>query len=372
MNIENQYLDLLKDILQNGISKGDRTGTGTLSVFGRQIRHKMSEGFPLLTTKKMAWKQIVTELIWFLRGDTNIKFLLDNDCHIWDGDCYKKYSDYTNKIIEAYEELSIIGSQSEFDKIFKTKDSLEILSKSEFIDKIKNDEQFGSKWGELGPIYGKQWRNWEWNTWPNFVPAYTQNTDQITNLIDDLKTNPDSRRLLVSAWNVGEIENMTLPPCHYGFQVYTRELSKNERTQYYENKFGKLHFIPPSDVLLDEMNVPKRTISLMWSQRSCDVPLGIPFNIASYGLLLEVLAKMVNMIPEELIGNLGDCHIYQNQVDGITEQITRVPYPSPKLHISSSIDFEKSIDELLKEINPQKFEIMDYNYHPTIKIPLSN
>lgn len=371
MNIETQYLDLLADILKNGIKKEDRTGTGTISVFGRQIRHKMKNGFPLLTTKKMYFKGIITELIWFLRGDTNIKYLLENDCHIWDGDAYKKYSDYTNKVIEAYKELSLMGSQSEFDKLFKTKSSLDPLSKEEFIEKIKSDIDFCKQWGDLGPIYGKQWRSWDIIS--KQYGEYIDNTiDQITNLIHDLENNPDSRRLMVSAWNVGEIDNMTLPPCHYGFQLYTRELTKSERSEWYESKFGRLHFIPPSDILMDEMNVPKRAISLMWSQRSVDVPLGLPFNIASYGLLLEILGKLVNMVPDELIGNLGDCHIYKNQIDGINEQIQREPFTLPSLNVSPTVDFKKDVTSFLKSCNISDFVLENYKCHPSIKIPLSN
>ena len=247
-NVERQYQQLLGDILENGVDKKDRTGTGTLSVFGRQIRHKMSEGFPLLTTKKMAWKTMVTELLWFLRGDTNIKFLLDYDCHIWDGDAYKNY---TNNFL-GYEDVP---------------------SKEEFIKEIKTNDEFANKWGELGPIYGKQWRDWSAN------PNHTWGIDQITNLINELKTNPDSRRLMVSAWNVGELDQMVLPPCHYGFQVYTRELSKGERMDYWFKNHK-----PNRDVCdsvdesseeeqhkyFDGANVPKRAISLMWNQRSVD------------------------------------------------------------------------------------------------------
>ena len=206
MNIENQYLNLLKDILDNGVSKGDRTGTGTISVFGRQIRHKMDEGFPLLTTKKMHWKSIVTELLWFLRGETNIKFLLDYDCHIWDGDAYKRYERANTWELQDTPPMN------------------------EFIKRIKEDETFRKTWGELGPIYGKQWRRWTQYEidMPGFDAHFNETeTDQIQNLINELKTNPDSRRLMVSAWNVGELDKMVLPPCHYGFQVYTRELNHN-------------------------------------------------------------------------------------------------------------------------------------------------
>ena len=202
-NLDKQYQNLLQDILDNGVTKSDRTGTGTLSVFGRQIRHKMSEGFPLLTTKKMPFRLIATELMWFLSGDTNIKFLVDNDCHIWDGDAYKRYSDH------------FIGYD-------------DVPNKELFIEQIKTDDEFAKKWGNLGPVYGKQWRSWKFTdkfTNGEQIAYVNGSIDQIVNLINDLKTNPDSRRLLVSAWNPADLQDQVLPPCHYGFQVYTRELS---------------------------------------------------------------------------------------------------------------------------------------------------
>jgi thymidylate synthase len=427
--LDKQYTDLLQDILDNGVTKSDRTGTGTISVFGRQIRHKMSEGFPLLTTKKMAWKTMVTELLWFLRGDTNIKFLVDNDCHIWDGDAYKRFLNETIKI------EPIDAKQRAIEQLLNSKES-----KEEFINKIKTDDEFAKKWGSLGPVYGKQWRSWEINepknivktenvTWP-YEPnphTYQQRVgsfkitqiDQIANLINDLKTNPDSRRLMVNAWNVGELDSMVLPPCHYGFQVYTRELSLEERVRYYETTFGRLHFIPPSPDALDTRNIPTRAISLMWNQRSVDTPLGLPFNIASYGLLLEIIAKTVNMVPDELIGNLGDCHIYLNQIDGVKEQIgkipweerkemltdpidirefgnitpftepvihhwlnyknipysRRMPYPLPTLKHMKTDDFYKSLSEdlsLFTHLDNTDFVVENYQSHPTIKMPLSN
>jgi thymidylate synthase len=388
-NIDKQYQDLLQDILDNGVEKKDRTGTGTISVFGRQIRHKMSEGFPLLTTKKMPWKSIVTELLWFLQGDTNIKWLVDNGCNIWNGDAYKNYL------------LLMIGNEPE-----------KILSMDDFIDKIKNDDKFAKKWGDLGPIYGKQWRKWA----PESGEINKGGVDQIANLINDLKSNPDSRRLMVNAWNVGELDQMVLPPCHYGFQVYTRELSWEERVQW---------VLKHTDVELENLYIveeiaknstPKRAISLMWNQRSCDLFLGIPFNIASYGLLLEIIAKEVNMIPDELIGNLGDVHLYSNHIEQAKEQIgreltheertellkqamgeenynkavdelmpfggglteyydsykipytTREPYKLPRLKFSpcpiTGIDMEyQSIAQ---------FQIENYESHPVIKAPLSN
>lgn len=286
-NIDKQYQQLLQDILDYGVEKKDRTGTGTKSIFGYTIRHNMQEGFPLLTTKKMAWKTMVTELLWFLRGDTNIQFLWDNNCHIWDGD-YKKS---------------------------------------------------GRTDGELGPIYGKQWRRW--STYPNKNGEYESNPiDQIANLINELKTNPDSRRLMVSAWNVGELDQMVLPPCHYGFQCYVRD--------------GKY-------------------LSLMWNQRSVDTFLGLPFNIASYALLLEILAKAVQMIPDQLIGSLGDVHLYNNHIDKAKEQLTRDSFELPRLKMNPIFLANLEHKGLDEAINGQvNFELEGYQSHPSIKAPLSN
>ena len=336
-NIDRQYKELLEQILHFGVEKKDRTGTGTLSIFGWQIRHNMKEGFPLLTTKKMHWKSIVTELLWFLRGDTNIKFLLDYDCHIWDGDAYKRY---------------------ERANTWELQDTPPI---NEFIKRIKEDEQFRNTWGNLGPIYGKQWRDWDGkeevkltserdeNGYLKFEKTHINGIDQIHNLIKELKTNPDSRRLIVSAWNVGELDRMVLPPCHYGFQCYVRE--------------GKY-------------------LSLMWNQRSVDTFLGLPFNIASYALLLEIIAKEVDMIPDELIGNLGDTHLYLNHIEQAKEQITRVPYELPKVEITERNWYmheavkehlgEKTFNERIMSYRPDCFELIGYESHPKIKAPLSN
>jgi len=194
-NIDKQYQQLLQDILDNGIVKKDRTGTGTLSVFGRQIRHKMSEGFPLLTTKKMAWNVMIAELLWFLRGDTNIKFLLDYDCHIWDGDAYKNYTKKIEDVIDGYKSGDIMGMQPHMEKWYSDSDKLTPLTKEEFIHNIKTDDEFAEQWGELGPIYGKQWRSWGERKHDSISNEYFIGIDQITNLINELKTNPDSRRL---------------------------------------------------------------------------------------------------------------------------------------------------------------------------------
>jgi len=349
-NLDKTYQALLQDILDNGVEKTDRTGTGTISVFGRQIRHKMSEGYPLLTTKKMAFKTMVTELLWFLRGDTNIKYLVDNGCHIWDGDAYKNYLDNVKSVEE--------GKQVEENgKIYTYRK----YTKEEFVDYIKNGKDIEYRiWADLGPIYGKQWRNWNGD---NFIYGDLKNgIDQIANLINDLKTNPDSRRLMVNAWNVGELDKMTLPPCHYGFQVYTRELSREERMRILSKTQPVQSWEGYMKKDLDAIGVPKRAISLMWNQRSVDTFLGLPFNIASYGLLLEMIAKEVSMIPDELIGNLGDVHLYKNHIEQAKEQITRKPMTLPTVEISELDLLKGSVD----------LELKNYIHHSPIKAPLSN
>ena len=367
--LDKKYQELLQDILDNGVEKKDRTGTGTISVFGRQIRHKMSEGFPLLTTKKMAWKTMVTELLWFLRGDTNIKFLVDNGCHIWDGDAYKNYCKNADEGTFSKKWLKL---EESFDGFF-TNEEYSLYTQEEFINKIKTDDEFAKKWGELGPVYGKQWRSW--NEGFKQIPNETGNgvynitttgIDQITNLINDLKTNPDSRRLMVNAWNVGELDQMVLPPCHYGFQVYTRELSEKERTVSYFEKYGYDSVNMEGN---DLTGIPTRAISLMYNARSQDVPLGTPFNLASYGLLLMILAKEVNMVPDELISNMGDCHIYLNQIDGVKEQLTREPFELPTLNPFPTYEGSRpSIESYVIG----DFTLKNYQSHPTIKMPLSN
>jgi thymidylate synthase len=301
----------------------------------------MKDGFPVLTTKKMAWKTMVTELLWFLRGDTNIKFLVENGCHIWDGDAYRNYCErQARQLIKG-------------------------CTYQEFVEKIKTDDEFAKKWGNLGKIYGSQWRSWGRKNVTNYdlenvkssdkvkvmdliydggdyskydvkVTYQNNSIDQIQNLINDLKTNPDSRRLMVNAWNVGELDQMVLPPCHYGFQCYVRE--------------GKY-------------------LSLMWNQRSVDTFLGLPFNIASYGLLLTILAKEVNMVPDQLIGNLGDTHLYLNHIEQAKEQIGREPFELPTLNQFPTYEGSRpSIESYVVG----DFTLKDYQSHPSIKAPLSN
>ena len=347
-NLDKQYQSLLQDILDNGVEKNTRNGK-VLSVFGRTIRYKFKDGkFPLLTTKKMAWKTMVTELLWFLRGDTNIKYLVDNDCHIWDGDAYKRY-------------FTEVAYNKKLNNDFP-------LSKEGFIERIKTDDEFAKKWGELGPIYGKQWREWSnyrrvdsvddvWSDYRKEDPI-----DQIANLINELKTNPDSRRLMVSSWNVADLDKMVLPPCHYGFQVYTRELTWEEQVQWVmkntDVEWENLYIVEE----IAKETTPKRAISLMWNQRSVDTFLGLPFNIASYGLLLEMIADEVQMIPDELIGNLGDTHLYLNHIEQAKEQIKREPFRLPNVHVRDGIESFMPGDIILE----------NYVSHPKIKAPLSN
>jgi thymidylate synthase len=353
-NLDKQYQALLKDILSYGVDKNDRTGTGTKSIFGYMIHHNMQNGFPLLTTKKVAFKTMATELMWFLMGDTNIKYLVDNGVHIWDGDAYKNY---------CYQQ---------------SRRFIQGCTYQEFVEKIKTDDEFARQWGELGPIYGKQWRNWN--------AIFDGGVDQIKNLIQDLKTNPDSRRLMVNAWNVADLDEMTLPPCHYGFQMYTRELSFEERYVILKSrtnedplKYSRLdngdydqHPKEMTTKWMNEENIPTRAISLSWNQRSVDVFLGLPFNIASYGLLLEMIAREVNMVPEHLIGHLGDTHLYLNHLEQAEQQLERIPRELPIMKMSSGHNFRAALKGNTDEIDLNDFMLIGYNPHPTIKAPLSN
>ena len=288
--LDNDYQNLLSEVLSKGVEKEDRTGTGTISLFGKQIRHDMSDGFPILTTKKVAWKTMVTELKWFLKGDTNIKYLVDNGCNIWNGDAYKKYC-----------------------KLQVPHDHFE--TQEEFIELIKTDDEFAKKWGELGPIYGKQWRD-------------INGIDQLEELIIGLINNPNGRRHIVDSWNSEQLHLMTLPPCHYSFQCYVAD--------------GKL--------------------SLMWNQRSADLFLGVPFNISSYGLLLHLLCKETRLEPGELIGSFGDIHLYKNHTDQAQEQIDRYSLDLPELKVSCYDIYRGDFDA----------ELINYESHPAIKAPLSN
>lgn len=308
-HVDESYLDLLEHIIKNGVTKTDRTGTGTQSVFGYQMRFNLSDGFPLLTTKKVPIKSIIHELLWFLRGDTNLKYLADNNVHIWDEWPYKAYL-IKNKI-----NVPKSGSE-EWNTGIK-----------EFIEKIKTDEKFAKEYGNLGPIYGYQWRNWP--------AANGKHIDQLANIIEQIKKNPDSRRLLVSAWNVGDIDEMAkagLPPCHTIFQFYVAN--------------GKL--------------------SCQLYQRSCDTFLGVPFNIASYALLTMIIAQICELEAGEFVWTGGDVHLYSNHLEQAKIQLARRndirPMPKMKINPNKNNVEDFTIDD---------FKLVDYDPHEGIKAPIA-
>ncbi|MFD1206134.1 thymidylate synthase [Sporosarcina contaminans] len=309
-----QYLDLCKHILENGTVKEDRTGTGTISVFGYQMRFDLQQGFPLLTTKKTAFRLIASELLWFLKGDTNVKTLIEDRNPIWDEWGFQRYVES-----DEYDgpDMSDFGRRSQKDEQFAViyREQMDIYKK-----RILSDEQFAEKYGDLGPIYGRQWRSWA---------SPEGSVDQIQNLIDGLKRNPDSRRHIVSAWNPAEVEDMALPPCHALFQFYVAD--------------GKL--------------------SCQLYQRSADVFLGVPFNIASYALLVHLIAKECGYDVGEFIHTIGDGHIYSNHVEQVKEQLSREPRPLPTLRIEDG----KSIFDMTYE----DIKVEGYDPHPKIKAPIA-
>ncbi|KAA9219720.1 MULTISPECIES: thymidylate synthase [Aerococcus] len=310
-----QYLDLLQTILEKGHDKSDRTGVGTRSIFGYQMRFDLREGFPILTTKKVAFGLIKSELLWFLRGDTNIRYLLENNNHIWDEWAFENWvnsEDYQGP------DMTDFGLRAEKDPEFKAE---YLKVKSDFCQKILNDEDFAKKYGELGNVYGKQWRDWETRDGGSI--------DQIANILEQLRNNPDSRRIILSAWNPEDVPNMALPPCHTLSQFYVND--------------GKL--------------------SCQLYQRSGDVFLGVPFNIASYALLTHLIAREVGLEVGDFVHTFGDVHIYNNHFDQVKEQLSRQPGQLPQLEMKS----DKSMFDLEKD------DIVLNNYHPQppIKAPVA-
>jgi thymidylate synthase len=302
-----QYLELLEDIKKNGVRKPNRTGTDQIGVFGRQMRLDLSEGFPAMTTKKLFMRGIIHELIWFLKGSTNIKYLVDNDVHIWDEWPYRHY------LMEQGGAVPASDSKEWQDGI------------REFTDKIKADDAFAEKWGELGPVYGYQWRQWP-------TPG-GKHIDQIARAIELIKNSPESRRIIVSAWNTADIDEMSkagIPPCHLLFQFY----------------------------------VSNNKLSCQMYQRSADTFLGVPFNIASYSLLTLMMAQVTGLKPGDFVHTFGDTHLYVNHLDQVDEQLKRQPRPLPRMKINPKV---KSIDDFKFE----DFELVGYDPHPAIKAPIA-
>jgi thymidylate synthase len=302
-----QYLDLLRDIKENGTTKTDRTGTGTKSVFGRQLRFDLKDGFPATTTKKLFFKGVVHELLWFLAGDSNIKYLVDNDVHIWTEWPFKAY------LIQTKQNVPEPNSPQWKEKL------------DEFTQKIKADNVFAKKYGHLGPVYGYQWRHWP--------DGQGEEIDQITEVIDAIKNTPDSRRMIVSAWNVTDIKEMAksgLPPCHSLFQFYVAD--------------GKL--------------------SCQLYQRSADTFLGVPFNIASYALLTQMIAHVTGLEPGEFVHSFGDTHIYLNHLEQVDTQLARTPKALPKLKLNPKVKdiFDFTFDDI---------ELVDYDPDPGIRAPIA-
>lgn len=313
---EQQYLDLARYVLEHGHYKDDRTGVGTYSTFGYQMRFDLQAGFPILTTKKVAFGLVKSELLWFLRGDTNIRFLLQHKNHIWDEWAFKKWvtsDEYTGP------DMTDFGRRSLVDEDFAAEYKAQ---KKEFCQRILDDDEFAAKYGSLGNVYGRQWRHWETSK-GDFI-------DQLADVVKAIKTTPNSRRLIVSAWNPEDVPSMALPPCHTLFQFYVND--------------GKL--------------------SCQLYQRSADIFLGVPFNIASYALLTHLIAKECGLEVGEFIHTLGDAHIYSNHVDKIKEQLSRESRPAPKLILPAEA-------KALEEYEPQDIKLEGYDPAPAIKAPVA-
>lgn len=383
-SLDKQFSELIKLILEKGEIRNDRTGVGTKGIFGHQMRFKMDEGFPLLTNRRIHTRTLIHELLWFLSsydkkykkfGNTNIKYLIDNDVTIWTEWAYEEYK---KNMIKKWSENDL--------KDEKTVKPFKCLSIKDFEKKIKKDDEFALKHGDLGPVYGKQWVDWggHWedvektktynktNAETSIVDhlgwekIYFKGINQIEDVLEQIKENPDSRRHIVSAWNVAEIENMLLPPCHILYQFYTIEMGIQERIKRFKewNKTRRYDITGMSDIdCMNHYNFPTRRLSLQMYQRSCDLFLGVPFNIASYSLLLHIFAQQVNMIPDEFIWTGGDVHLYSNSIEASKEIMNREPYKLPKLKLNKKDD--------IKDYRFEDFEIVDYQYHPNIKVDIA-
>lgn len=333
-NLDKQYKSILHDILYHGYKKKNRTACDTFSVFNREIRHKMSEGFPLLTTKRVPFKTAARELMWYLSGSSDIRDLWKRKVYVWDGDWFKNYKESTSSpySLEEMKEFAEKGAPFFHDSVW-----------------------------DLGPIYGSQWKRWG-------ESRDKKGIDQISALVSNLIENPYSRRLLVNAWNVEELPNMTLPPCHFSFECWTRPLSLHERFVIFaqDNNEPVPRFKTDEEYheFYSKKFIPEFELSLKWNQRSADFPLGVPFNLVCYGLLLLMLADEVRMVPGELVGSFTDCHIYENQIEGVEELLTREPLCLPTVTVRDGLFSSVESD--------YDIELEHYKHHPTINFPLTN
>lgn len=374
-NVDKKYLDLLRYVLDNGHKKSDRTGVGTISTFGYQMRFNMQEGFPLLTTKKIFTKAVIHELLWFLKGGDNIKYLVDNGVNIWNEWPWQAYMN-EHEARKTALSISIDRSDIYDDTPFSVKnmkdrlDSHPALTLDQFVDKIRTDDEFAKVWGDVGPIYGKQWVKWDsYKVHDNGDVEYGS-INQIDQVIEDLKHNPDSRRIMVNAWNVAQIKDMKLPPCHWAFQLWTRSLSASER----ENTYAKLRGYSDEQraemnpnctdedvhIIMDSHNIPRRAVSLMFQMRSVDCFLGMPFDIASYGILLEMLAQITKMVPDELIVTSGDTHIYLNHLEQVKTQLNRTAFDLPTIKLNKDVKH-------IYNFKYEDIEFINYKAHASIK-----
>ena len=355
-HVDEQYLNLVNKIIKEGVVKHTRAGD-TRSIFGVQMRFNLQEGLPMLTTKKMFARGVIHELLWFLKGDTNIKYLVDNGTHIWDDDAYRYY-------------IELFKNYHEEDNYLSKEVFLDNVKRSTVSISLRNRDGSAYKFGDLGPVYGKQWRNWGGGLKPIMLSDQTfqyvgyKPVDQIKEVIETLRKNPDDRRMIISAWNPSDVPQMALPPCHYSFQFYTKLLTVEERQKLYQETFG-LEGATVED--MDTHNIPTRKLSCMWNQRSVDILLGLPFNILSYSILTHLVAQCCNMVPDELIFSGGDVHVYENQIETYEkEQKDRNPhrYALPKLRLriaNTNIDAFEYDD----------IKIVGYESYPTVKYPLS-
>ena len=367
--VDTEYFKIVNDILTNGRLKKNRTGVDTIGIFGAQAKYNVDlNAFPLLTTKKVHWPAIVHELLWFISGDTNIKYLVDNNVRIWNEWAYKKYSDWWENRAKFY--TSPENMERDIPAVQENK-----LTQEEFVEKIKFDESFANRWGELGEgTYGGMWRSFPFYTMDNeFVGSSTVTgqgseswvfgqVDQLQKVIDKLKTNPDDRRMIVSAWHPYWVDHCALPPCHCLFHFHTEELTYDERFQLYRDNGGDLIAEPESTMveLFDVSNTPTRRLNCLLYQRSNDFFLGVPFNIASYSLLTAMIAHVSNMVPGTFTHSHGDAHVYVNHLDQIKLQMSREPKALPSLWLNPEVKslFDFKYDDI---------KLLNYDPHPTIK-----